>query len=411
MTLFGLDHCKGDYVLQMDCDCIFFRRSRAHDYLGQMINVFESDASAVSVALPIPCSEPQPFRKTSGSIPFRVEVRCCLMNMVKLKTILPLENEIQNGQLNLPWHRSLDRAILQDKATSYRGGDAQTCFFHVPNFRKTDINDWMNILDAAETGKMIPEQLNKIDLTGRAADWLGKRNEDMVILMQGRNVTLSKVRRCMASLQAQSFKNWSAIIIDANSSNGLEELYNVAFRQGLGHKVTYYRNYILRTPMENIDYATSNLCINPQSIIVHLDLDDALIGTDALSKVKEAYDKGADVTVGSMLRTDKQKEYQVTFRNPRANRGGNVWQHLRTYRKYIYDAVPKEYFKVDGEWVRHSEDWALMIPIVELAKNPVEIKDKIYFYEPSEDKSQRNVQDREQLITKIMAKPSLKRLN
>ncbi len=169
MILFGLDQCKGDYVLQMDCDCIFFRQSRAHDYLGQMISIFESDDSAVTVALPIPLSEPQSFRKMSESIPFRVEVRCCLLNMAKLKTILPLENEVQNGQLNLPWHRSLDKVILQGRATSYRGGDAQTCFIHVPNIRKTDINDWMNILDVAETGRIIPEQLNKIELTGEAA--------------------------------------------------------------------------------------------------------------------------------------------------------------------------------------------------------------------------------------------------
>jgi hypothetical protein len=93
------------------------------------------------------------------------------------------------------------------------------------------------------------------------------------------------------------------------------------------------------------------------------------------------------------------------------NRGGNVWQHLRTYRKYIYDSVPKGYFKVDGDWVKHSEDWAFMIPIVELANNPVEIKQRIYFYEPSENKLERAVQDREMLIAKIMAKPSLEGLN
>jgi 2-polyprenyl-3-methyl-5-hydroxy-6-metoxy-1,4-benzoquinol methylase len=411
MTLYGLDQCKGDYILQTDCDCIFFRRSRAHDYLGEMISLFESDTTAVTVALPIPYSQPQPFKKENEGKPFRVEVRCCLLKMAKLKSMLPLENEAQDGQLKFPWHRSLDKAILKRKAASYRGGNPQTCFVHVPNFRKTDVNDWMSILDAAETGRMIPEQLNKIQLAGEAADLLGKRDEEMVILMRGHNVPLSKVRRCMASLQAQTFKNWSAIIIDANSSNGLEELYEFSWRNALGHKVTYVRNHVPMAPMDNIDYATSSICINPQSIIVHLDLDDALIGTDALSKVKEAYDNGADVTVGSMIRTDKQTEYPVNFKNPRVNRGGNVWQHLRTYRKYIYDSVPKGYFKVDGDWVKHSEDWAFMIPIVELANNPVEIKQRIYFYEPSENKLERAVQDREMLIAKIMAKPSLEGLN
>jgi len=407
MALYGLEQCKGDYVLQTDSDCIFFRRERSHDYLGEMTSVLESDPKAVTVALPIPYEETQPYKKESENRPFRVEVRCCLLDIEKLKSLLPLENETQNNQLKMPWHRSLDNAVQAGKATSYRGGNPQTCFVHIPNFRKTDVNDWMSIIDAAEAGTMISQQLNKIQLVGESADWLGKRNEKMILLLRGKNVPLSKVCRCVQSLQTQSVKNWSAVIIDACSSNGLDELCKYVLKEEFGDRVTLVHNHSPVSPMENIDIVTSSICTNQQSIIIHLDLDDALIGTEALAKVKEAYENGADVTVGSMLRTDKQAEYTVTFQNPRANRGGNVWQHLRTYRKYLYDEVPKDYFQVDGGWVKHSEDWAFMIPIVELAENPVNIKDTIYFYEPSEDKPNRNIQERETLIAKIIAKPSL----
>jgi len=408
MMLYGLEQCKGDYVLQTDSDCIFFRQSRNHDYLRDMTNLFEADQKAVTVALPIPYEVTQPYagQDLSGK-PFRVEVRCCLLNMSKLKSILPMWNEMQDNQLRFPWHRSLDRAINEGKAVSYRGGNPQTCFVHIPNFRKTDINDWMNVLDAAEAGTIIPEQRNKVQLVGEAADWLGKRNEQMIILLRGKDVPISKVRRCITSLNAQSFKKWAAIMIDANSQNGIEELFKHVIKQEVGSKVTFVRNHIPMSPMENIDYVTSSICTNPNSIIIHLDLDDALIGTDALAKVKEAYDNGADVTVGSMLRTDKQADYTVNFDNPREKRGGNVWQHIRTYRKYLYDQVPKDYFQIDGEWVKHSEDWAFMIPIIELAKNPVHIKDKIYFYEPSEDKPNRDILERETIIAKIISKPSL----
>jgi len=68
---------------------------------------------------------------------------------------------------------------------------------------------------------------------------------------------------------------------------------------------------------------------------------------------------------------------------------------------------PKTISKLMAGGVKHSEDWAFMIPIVELAENPVNIKDTIYFYEPSEDKPNRNIQERETLIAKIIAKPSL----
>lgn len=191
-------------------------------------------------------------------------------------------------------------------------------------------------------------QLDKIQLVGEAADWLGKRNEEMVILMRGRNVPLSKVRRCVASLQTQSFRNWSAVIIDANSSNGLEELHEFSLRKMLGNKVTYVRNHTLTAPMENIDYVTSRYAYTPQSIVVYLDLDDALIGRESLSKVKEACGKGTDVTVGSMLRTDKQAEYQVTFKNPRAHQGGNVWQHPANTENTSATKCPRNISKLTG---------------------------------------------------------------
>jgi glycosyltransferase involved in cell wall biosynthesis/2-polyprenyl-3-methyl-5-hydroxy-6-metoxy-1,4-benzoquinol methylase len=407
MTLYGLEQCKGNYVLQTDSDCIFLRKSRDHDYLGEMIKVLEDDQSAVTVSLPIPYGKTQPYKKEGENKPFRVEVRCCLLKTAKLRSILPLENEIENNALKLPWHRSLDQAIQEGKATSYRGGNPQTCFLHIQNFRKTDINDWMNVIDAAENEAMLAEQTNKIQLVGEAADWVGKRNEEMIILMRGKDVPLSKIRRCVASLRTQSFKEWSVVIIDAGSSNGTEDLYKFVLKKQLGDKLTFVRNHIPMSPMENIDFVTSSICRNTQSIIVHLDLDDALIEKDALSKVKEAYRNRADTTVGSMLRTDKQTEYTVTLKNPRANRGGNVWLHLRTYRKYLYDKIPKDYFQIDAEWIKHSEDWAFMIPIVELAKNPVHLKDKIYFYEPSDDKSNRDAKEREAIISKIIAKPSL----
>ncbi len=288
MTLYGLEQCAGDYVLQTDSDCIFLRKTRNHDYLGVMIQILENDSTAVIVALSITYETPQPYKREGENGPFRVEVRCCLLNMVKLRSILPLANEIENDLLKLPWHRSIDRAIKEEKVSSYRGGNPQICFVQIPNFWKIDLNDWMNIIDAAEAETLISEQLNKVQLVGEAADWIGKRNEDMVILMRGKDVPIPKIRSAIASLQVQLFKDWSAVIVDAGSSNGTEELYKYALKQVFGDKVTFVRNKIPMSPMENIDYITSSICTNLQSIVVHLYLDDALVGTDTLSKIKEA---------------------------------------------------------------------------------------------------------------------------
>jgi hypothetical protein len=57
--------------------------------------------------------------------------------------------------------------------------------------------------------------------------------------------------------------------------------------------------------------------------------------------------------------------------------------------------------------VPHSEDWAFMLPIAELAKNPLHITRPLYFYEPS-SKASISKSEREAIIAKIVSKKSYK---
>ena len=112
------------------------------------------------------------------------------------------------------------------------------------------------------------------------------------------------------------------------------------------------------------------ICTDPEAVIVTLDADDALLGDRVLERLAAVYARGAGLTVGSMLRTDKATEYPVCFDRPRERRGGNVWQHLRSFRKRLFDAVPDEALRLDGEYVDVANDWAFMLPIVEMAAHP-----------------------------------------
>ena len=104
--------------------------------------------------------------------------------------------------------------------------------------------------------------------------------------------------------------------------------------------------------------AITQYCSNPDSVIVTLDADDALLGPHALDRVLAEYEDGADVTVGSMLRLDKEADYPVDFDDPRS-RSSNVWQHLRTFRKYLFDAICVDDLKINGGWIELANDWRL----------------------------------------------------
>ena len=146
------------------------------------------------------------------------------------------------------------------------------------------------------------------------------------------------------------------------------------------------------------------ICTDPEAVIVTLDADDALLGDRVLERLAAQYARGADVTVGSMLRTDKAREYPVCFDRPRERRGGNVWQHLRSFRKRLFDAVPDEALRLDGEYVDVANDWAFMLPIVEMAAHPVYIAEPLYLYEPSGIGNGAGREGREATIGRIVAK-------
>jgi glycosyltransferase involved in cell wall biosynthesis/ubiquinone/menaquinone biosynthesis C-methylase UbiE len=410
MSLFGFDQCHGDYILQMDSDCLIGRRARYHDYLGEMVGLLQADPNAVTVSFNIAKSTNESYTSERDEKKWRAEVRCSLLAKKRLAAALPLPNKLTGtGVLQFPWHRALDTRLAHTRWQSYRGGDCRTFFIHIPNDKKHNTNFWYNVVRSIER-KQIPEiQENSVDLTGRLADWTGTLSNDYVFIVRGKDVPISKVRRCVASVSRQQDQSFGLILIDAGSSNPVPEYLSEIILPGMGERARTFFNQIPLTSTENNLIAIREICSNPRSIIITLDADDALIGNDVIDNLNVAYSQGADLTVGSMIRTDKWCDYKATFEDPRRNRGGNVWQHMRSFRKYLFDAIPEPYLKIGDAWIPYAEDWAFMIPMVEMAHHPVFIDKKLYFYEPTGRKDVDIRSMRENLIGQIMKKAPLSR--
>ena len=409
-TLFGFDACRGDYVLQLDSDLLIGRRDPAHDYLADMVSVLQNDPNALFVQLPVYGGDERPYTPgRSSDDNWRVEVRGCLFDRARLQGVLPVSNEVVGNQWRLPWHRAFDRLIANSEYRAYRGGRPDTFFIHVPNDAKTDTARLLSMIDRVEQSYIPPAQTGQVNLTGSWPEWAGpKRDEPFVFIICGRNVAPGRFRRCFDSLVSQSVTDWGAVIVDDASDNGLPD-YIAMLAAPYRKRITLVRNDTRRGLLQNTWEAVTHFCNNPDSVIITLDADDALIGTDALARVKREYDAGADVTVGSMLRLDKEANYVPNFDNPRSNRGGNVWQHLRTFRKRLFDAISVDDLKLDGQWIDIANDWAFMLPIVEMAARPVHIPDCLYLHDPTSPKDD-VLREREANIKRIIVMPSYSRL-
>jgi hypothetical protein len=311
------------------------------------------------------------------------------------------------GILQLPWHRGLDETLAQSHGQSLRGGDRRTFFIHVPNSIKPRSHFWFTALRQVEQRKIPAIQNYHVDLAGTLTDWAGPLDTGYVFIIRGKDVPISKLRRCMDSVARQKDEGFGMIFIDAGSTNQIPEYLSEVLLPTWGERARALFNTLPLTSAENNTIAIREICSNPESVIVTLDMDDALIGDRVIECLRECYRTGADLTVGSMLRTDKWCEYPATFEDPRKARGGNVWQHLRSFRKYLFDAIPESYFKIDGEWIPSAEDWAFMIPMAEMAEHPVYIERKLYFYEPTGKKDHVARMQRENLIGQIVGKGPL----
>jgi SAM-dependent methyltransferase len=404
-TLAGFEACRTTFVLQLDSDALVLRRDRRHDYLGEMIGLLEGDAQAVTASLNIVQDIDRPWTAEGPDGPWRVEVRAAMIHLPRLFAARPLPNEPDADTLKLAWYRAADLAVRRDGLRSYRGGASATGYVHPPNDLKRDPDEWLLLMDRLEHGFIPPGQSGQFDAVVPLGQWLSpKRAEPFVFVITGRNVPPGRFRRCLQSVFTQRRRDWGAVVIDDGSDEEIAE-HARRFCAERADRVTFLRSRLRRGQLANIVCAIRHVCVNPESVIVTLDADDALLGPGVLDRVYCEYERGADVTVGSMLRTDKHVEYPADLADPRGRRGGNVWQHLRTFKKRLFDAVPDEALRLDGKYVDVATDWAFMIPIVELASKPVYIRDPLYLYEPS---GHARVPAREEIIARIMAKPSMR---
>ncbi len=402
-TLFGFDSCVGDYVLQLDSDLLIARIDDDHNYLAEMADVLRQDDKALFVPLSICAPEPVGYTSRGSGGDWRVEVRGCLFDRRRLDSVLPISNELEEGRFTLPWHRAFDRFIASSEHRSYRGGDPRTAFIHVPNDWKADIDGWLDVLGAVERGHIPSAQMGSVELKGAAADWAGpKRSEPFVFVICGRNVDPGRFKRCFQSLMAQRMEDWGAVIVDDASTNGFGD-YAAMLAANHSRRITLIRNEKRRGTLHNTWKAVDMFCTDPETVIVTLDADDALIGDRVLDRVQAEYADGADATVGSMLRMDKQASYPPNFDNPRWW-DSNVWQHLRTFRKRLFDSIALEDLQIDGRWIEPAADWAYMVPIVEMAASPRHIPDALYLYEPAVPKDAESRRERDAVIARILAK-------
>lgn len=418
--LYAFEHCRGDYILQMDSDVLIGRKDYSHSFLSDMIGELKKNETVLSVGFNINNRESKAYFgfENGGFVP---EVRMGLFDKKRFFDLRPYPNSMDaNGRLALSWHRSVEQFQKQTGYCSIRGGNHRSFYIHPQNYRKKHPYAWLTMMDRVEQLQIPDIQYGEFDLAGSYYEWcIPKRNEKMVVVSCFRNVTEPRFLRFWYSLLSQSYQQFGIVLYDDCSDNGLSELI-LRLIQPYKDRVTFISAKYKDARMANVYRAIHYYCNNPESIIVMVDGDDALIGNDVLEDVLEKYDLWEnDVVLGRVHQTYRLQphyRYPANFSAPRANNGGNVYQHLKTFKKYLFDSIPHSYFKYDKEdkarltnspWLETCDDYAFMIPIVEMSSNPYQMDNINYFYERDYEHRNANRDVKERCIAEIINKPPL----
>jgi hypothetical protein len=201
------------------------------------------------------------------------------------------------------------------------------------------------------------------DVHDREANRVMMLYNSAIVVITGRNIE-GYAQECISKVLEQDYADIGIVIVDDASTDHTSEIID----RMLGDKddVIIVRNEKKHSKMENWEVAVRDKCSNPKSVIFLVDGDDYLIASDVISKMME-----------------KHKEYDVVWSQYVDGKGNFgicrplkgsprkmpwVTSHLKSFKKWLFDAVKPEDFKDEnGRYFESAVDMAVMLPVLEMA--------------------------------------------
>ena len=203
--LWAFEQVDTRYVLQLDIDVLIGRRNFEHDYLQDMLTAIQGE-KVFCVGFNIPHasdSQLMPYHAPQGG--YKPEVRFGLLDLQRLITQRPFPNSVSNGFLKTTWYQSVHKYQQIHGWKSLRGGNPNSYYIHPPNRSKMDQRFITKVMDLIEQDQIPRSQYRQWDLIGNSEKWTyPSRNEDIIVLIMGRNTKRKKIYRCLDSLFSQT---------------------------------------------------------------------------------------------------------------------------------------------------------------------------------------------------------------
>lgn len=194
----------------------------------------------------------------------------------------------------------------------------------------------------------------------------------------------SYVAKCVESVFNQTYKNFHLHLISDGSTDGTGE--TIGFLSG-------HPQISVHVHDENKGAALRRLQVirplDKDSVCLLLGMDDEML-PGCLSRIKKEYDQGKWMTYGNwhdqhgqMLPHDFELEFSEIEHQERNYRQLKYRSTApNTFKKFLFDHIPDEDFKVNGRWMDNATETELMFSCLEMCgKDRIGvIKEPVYLY-------------------------------
>lgn len=209
----------------------------------------------------------------------------------------------------------------------------------------------------------------------------------------------AKIQRCIYSILKQNRALDFGIVLvdDCSVDASIEKIVEVLDGAGVDCCVVSNkkRNFAARNFYNVVNLYTTN----DESVIVEVDGDDFLHGTEVLDTLEKYYANGALKTNGSYKMFPDGQEFMneadvirnhecMDYTQPWNLDKCNAWLHLRTSKRHLIRSVEINHFldRNSHNWLPDRHDAALQPRIIELAEGKVAfVKEVLYNYDISGD--------------------------
>jgi glycosyltransferase involved in cell wall biosynthesis len=215
----------------------------------------------------------------------------------------------------------------------------------------------------------------------------GQEYSKFVILICSYN-NAQYVEANILSAVTQKYQHFRVIYVDdASTDNTCQILEEVLKRVGKTHLVKIIRNEKNQgSPLPNHYYAIHH-AIADDEIVVLLDGDDCLSNRFVLSALNRVYHKKQEtwLTYGQFQgMQSKGLGWCCAYPEDIIQRNAfrefiHMPSHLKTFYAWLFKKIRKEDLMYEGEFYRMSGDLAIMLPMIEMAKNHHRFISQIFY--------------------------------